>query len=213
MAEDLKRLAAMDTAKKKAEEFISLVAKDGWESTIEKFNGLYGQQEKQDETDPNVSGDPNAINGPGGPFQLENSINLQRISRGTIGRLAVQSEGNPEARLFVNEAQIEKRFIDQLYSLVPQDSNTVDAVPLIMEFKPNMSYYCLKEIRVRRVVREEYEQSKPMQVYTEEHIQSQSLAAVHFGPENILKRMDFRWVEEEEQTEDANAPAESEEAS
>jgi len=222
VTEDLKRLVAMGAARKKAEEFIALVAKDGWESTIEKFNELYGQQGRQDENAPNVPGDPNAMKALDEPFKLENSTNLQRISRGTIGRLAVQSEGNPGTPLFVNEAQkwlsvneaeIEGRFIDQLYSLVPQDSNTVDALPLIMEFKPDMSYYCLKDIRIRRVVREEYEQMKPIQVYREEYIQSQSLAAVHFGPENILKRVNFRWVGETKQAEDVNTPAESEEAS
>ena len=62
-------------------------------------------------------------------------------------------------------------------------------------------------------MREEYEQMKPIQVYREEYIQSQSLAAVHFGPENILKRVDFRWVGEKKQVEDVNTPAESEEAS
>jgi hypothetical protein len=212
----------MDAAKKKAGEFLDLVAKDGWESTIEKFNELYGQQGGQDESDPNVAGDPNAIKALDEPFKLENSTNLQRISRETIGRLAVLSEGNPGTPLFVNEAQrwlsmseakIARQFIDRLYSLVPPDSNTVDALPLLMAFKPDMSYYCLKEIRIRRVVREEYEQMKPIQVYKEEHIQSQSMAAVHFGPENILKRLNFRWVGEEERAADANAPAESEEAS
>lgn len=222
VTEDLQRLAAMDVTKKKAGEFLDLVAKDGWESTIEKFNELYGQQGGQDESDPNVPRDPNAIKALDEPFKLVNSTNLQRISRETIGRLAVRSEGNPGAPLFVNEAQkwlsvneakIEGQFIDRLYSLVPPDSNTVDALPLIMAFKPDMSYYCLKDIRIRRVVREEYEQMKPIQVYKEEHIQSQSMAAVHFSPENILKRLNFRWVGEEEQAADANAPAESEEAS
>jgi hypothetical protein len=222
VTEDLKRLAAMDATKKKAEEFIALVVKDGWESTIEKFNELYGQQGRQDESDPNELSDPNAINAFDESFKLENSTNLQRISRETIGRLTVQSEGNPGAPLFVNEAQkwlsvndakIEGQFIGRLYSLVPPDSNSVDALPLIMEFKPDMSYYCLKEIRVRRVVREEYEQMKPIQVYREEYLQFQSLAAVHFGPENILKRTNFRWVDEEEQPADANAPVESEGAS
>jgi hypothetical protein len=109
----------------------------------------------------------------------------------------------------VNDAKIEGQFIDRLYSLVPQDSNTVDAVPLIMEFKPDMSYYAIREIRVRRVFREEYEQMKPIQVYKEEYIQFQSLAAVHYNPENILKRVNFRWVGAEEEPTDANAPAES----
>jgi hypothetical protein len=82
-----------------------------------------------------------------------------------------------------------------------------------MLFKPDMSYYCIKEIRVRRVVREEYEQIKPIQVFKDEYIQFQSLAAVHFNPANILKRTNFRWAGEKKQAADANAPPESEEAS
>ena len=222
VTEDLKRLAAMDVTKQKGGEFLDLVAKDGWESTIEKFNGLYGQQGGQDVNDPNVPEDPNAIKGTEEPFKMENSTNLQRISRETIARLALLSQGNPGAPLFVNEAQkwlsvseakIARRFTNRLYSLVPPDSNTVDTLPLIMEFKPDMSYYCIKEIRIRRVVREEYEQIKPIQVYKQEYIQFQSLAAVHFGPENILKRVNFRWVQEAEQAPDANALPESKEAS
>ena len=113
----------------------------------------------------------------------------------------------------VNEAKIERQFIDQLYSLVPQDSNTVKAVPLIMKFKPDMSYYCLKNISVKRLDQEQYETIKAIQIYREEHIQSQSLAAVHFNPENILKRMNFRLAREEKAAADANTPEESEGAS
>ena len=217
VTEDLKKLAAMDVAKKKAEEFISMAAKDGWESTIEKFNELYGQQGGQDGDDPNLSGDPNATEGSEKTFVLESASNLQRISRETIERVAVQSEGNPGAPLFVNEAQqwlsvidakTTKQFIEQLYSLVPQDSNSIDNLPRPVEFKPGMSYYCIQNVRVRRVFREEYEQVKPMQVYKEEHIQSQSLAVVHFNPENILKRTSFKWARTEERPADANVPAE-----
>jgi hypothetical protein len=222
VTEDLKKLAAMDVAKKKAEEFISMTAEDGWENTIEKFNELYGQQGSQDGNDPNLSVDPNTTEGSDKTFTLESALSLQRISRETIERLALQSEGNPGVPLFVNEAQrwlsvidakTTKQFIEQLYSLVPQDSNSIDNLPRPMEFKPGMSYYCIQSVRVRRVFREEYEQIKPMQVYKEEHIQSQSLAAVHFNPENILKRTNFRWVMEKKPVTDANTPAEPGEAS
>ena len=222
VTEDLKRLAAMEVTKKKAGDFLDLVAKDGWESSIEKFNELYGQQGGQDESDPNVAEDPNAIKDTDEPFNMENSANLQRISRETIGRLAVLSDGNPGVPLFVkevqqwllaSEAKITKQFIDRLYSIIPPDSNTVEALPILMSFKPDMSYYCIKEIRVRRIVREEYEQIKPIQVFKDEYIQFQSLAAVHFNPANILKRTNFRWAGEKKQVADANAPPESEEAS
>jgi hypothetical protein len=222
VTEDLKKLAAMDVAKEKAEEFIGMAGKDGWESAIEKFNELYGQQGGQDGNDPNLSGDPNATEGSEKTFVLESATKLQRISRETIERLTVQSEGNPGAPLFVREVQrwlsvidarTTKQFIEQIYSLVPQDSNSIDNLARPMEFKPGMSYYCIRNVRIRRVFREEYEQIKPMQVYKEEYIQSQSLAAVHFNPENVLKRTNFKRATEKKPVTDANTPAEPGETS
>ena len=200
IAEDLKRLAAMDTTKSKAEEFIDLAAKDGWENTLKKFEELYGQQEKRDQNDPNV-------------FRLQNLTDLRRISRATLETLAVQNQGSPAAPFFLNDSKINRQFVEQLYSLVPQDSNTVEALPLVMEFKPNMSYYVIKNISVKRLWKQEYEKIKAMRLYREDYIQSQNLAAVYFNPENILKRMKFRAAGADEEPADANTPAESEAAS
>ena len=192
VAQDLKELAAMDTAKSKAEEFIDLVAKDGWQTTIDKFNQLYGQQAGQEPNNPN--------------FKPENLTALQRISSKLLEILAVQSAGNPAARLVVNEAKANKQFIEQLYSLVPQDSNTVESLPVVMEFKPNMSFYVIKSISVKRLGQQEYEKIKARQLLTEDHIQTQSMAPVHFNPENILKRMNFRPARKgEKETESATA--------
>jgi len=184
VTEDLKKLTTMDTAKSKAEEFISLAVKDSWESAVDKFNELYGQQAKQDEGDPNV-------------FKLQKFIELRRISKEMIDTLALQSVGKPTTQFSVDGLKKERLFRDQLYSLVPQDANTVDTAPLIMEFKPDMSYYCLKSISVKRLNKEEYEKVKALRVYKEDVVQSQSLTAVHFSPENILKRTNFRWVKDE----------------
>jgi hypothetical protein len=212
VAEDLKRLAAMDIAKSKAEEFVNLAAKDGWQSTLDKFNELYGQQPTQDHNDPNISKASNAEKKDSEPFKLQNLTNLRRISRETLETLAVQSVGDPAAQFFLYEREKRRLFVDQLYSLVPQDSNTVDTVPLIMEFKPDMSYYCLKNISVKRLGQQEYEKLKAMRLYREDYTAAQSLAAVHFNPENILKRMKFRPVGQDEKPKDANTPTESEAA-
>ncbi len=201
VVEDLKRLAAMETTKSKAEEFKDLAVKDGWESAVEKFNELYGQQAEQGEFETE-----NAIKSVRESFKLENLSDLQRISSMKFGALSVQSEGNPAGQFLVNNYEKEGRFRNRLYLLVPQDSNTVDTVPLVMEFKPDMSYYCLKELSVKRLEQEQYEKIKAMRVYREDFVQSQSLAAVHFSPENILKRMNFRQVEPEKEAADANTP-------
>lgn len=209
VVKDLEKLAAMDTTKSKAGELIGLAAENDWDSAVDKFDELYGQRARQDESDPNV-------------FKMESSMGLQRISSRTLAMLAAQSQGNLGERLFVREAQkwlslsqakIERQFIDQLYSLVPPDSNAVDDLPLTMEFKPNMSVYVIKNISVKRLAREEYQKIKAMQLYREDEIQAQGLAATHFNPENILKRMNFRPAKAAKEPADVNAPAESEAAS
>jgi len=203
VAQDLKKLALLRQGllKNKAQEFIDLAGKDGWQAAVDKFNQLY-RHEGQGTSEPNV-------------FRLENSTNLQRISGKTLATLAAQSEGNPgqwlyvrqaQKRLTADEAKIESKFIEQLYSLLPPDSNTVGSLPVVMEFKPNMSFYVIKSIAVKRLEQQEYEKIKARQLFTEDHIQSQSLAPVHFNPENILKRMNFRPAgKDQKQTESATA--------
>ena len=196
VTEDLKKLTAMDTTKSKTEEFIDLAAKDGWDSALDKFNELYKRPEKQDDDDPNA-------------FSLKTPAGLRRISRATLETLAVQSRGNPAAAFYLSESKKQRLFVDQLYSLVPPDSNTVEALPVVMEFKPDMSHYVIKNISVKRLWKEDYERSKAMRFYREDLVQSQSLAAVHFNPENILKRLKFKPAEAEEEPADANTPAET----
>jgi len=200
VAKSLKRLAAMETTKSKAEEFVEMAAKDGWDNTIDKFNELYGQNEKQDDNEPNA-------------FDLQSIPRMQRISKATLETIAVQSRGNPAASFFLNESRKNQQFADLLYSLIPPDSNTVEALPVVMEFKPDMSYYVIKNISVKPFWKEDFEKIKALRLYREDHIQSQSMAVVHFSPENILKRMNFRLAEADEESADANKSAESEEDS
>ncbi len=116
-------------------------------------------------------------------------------------------EGDPAGHFLVNNAQKNRQFVDQLYSLVPQDSNTVKALPLVMESTPDMSCYCLKSISVKRLSQQQYEIIKPILAYKETLAKSQNLAAVHFNPENILRRMKFKLAKENKEAQDANVPA------
>jgi hypothetical protein len=203
---DLKKLAVIRDGllKSKAEEFIATAAKDGWDKTINKFNGLYGHaatnadanEVKQNEKDPNV-------------FEVEQLTNLRRITKETLEALKAQSGGGMGEQLFVREAQkwltingaeIQRRFIDKLYSLVPQNSSTANNLPILMEFQPEMSFYVIKNILVKRLSLEDYEKNRTQLFFKEDESQSQSMAPVYFNPENILKRMNFRLASQENQT-------------
>lgn len=196
VVEDVKKLAAMDTAKAKAREFIDLAAKEDWQTTIDQFNKLYGADAKDDPNDPNV-------------FELDYLTSVSRTSGAQLNTLAIQAQGSASAVYFLNEARIEGRFTDKLYSLVPPDANSPDTLPTIVEFKPNMSYFCIKDLQIKRFWNEDFLNSRPVSFYRQDLTQFQSLAPIHFNPGNILKRMRF---EKAEDSSGDNEPNETEAA-
>jgi hypothetical protein len=197
VVEDLKRLNAMDATKTKAEEFVNLVAMDDWDKAVGVFERLYGQVEQREEGDPNT-------------FRVQDQTGLRRLSLGLLETLAVQNQGRPAMELRLNEIKQNKLYVDQLFALVPPDSNTVEALPVVMEFRPDLKVFVIKDISIKRIWKEQYEQKKTTRTFEQEQARSQSLAAVYFNPANILKRTNFKLIETREETADANAPGPSE---
>jgi hypothetical protein len=211
VTEDLNKLNAMEIAKNKAEEFITAATKDGWDKTIDKFNELYG---KKTAKDPNVpDADKLSIEDEKltEPFKMQNLPGMRRISKAMLQTMAAQSAGNPAASAFLNGRRRQQQLIEKLYSLVPQDSNSVETLPVVIEFKPDMSFYCIKNLSIKRLSLQDYETIKGTKLQREDYIQSESIAAVHLNPENILKRMNFKPAETDE-PEDEDAPEEAEAA-
>lgn len=202
VAEDVKKLAAIDTAKATAEDFIAQAAKDGWQTALESLNKRHKEEYGQDANEPD-------------PFTIRNRSGLRRISAAILNTLALHREGDPAGQFSMYDIEREKRLADKLFLLVPRDKTTTDELPMVMEFKPEMSYYALKTISVNRLWKEQYEESKVSRLFDEEYIRSQSLSAVHFNPENILERLKIEWVRDDEEPAEAdtNEPNESEAAS
>ena len=181
--EDLRKLAAWDATKTRAQEFVAMATKDGWDSAVTEYNKQYGAQAKEDPNDPDV-------------FEVQYLTGLRRISAEQLQVIAIQAAGNPAASEYIRRLGVERRFMDRLYSLIPADKDSVTEVPLVMEFKPDQSYYCLRSLSIQRLNELEFQSLRPMLLSREEHAESQSLSVVHFNPENILKRMAFRYAEE-----------------
>jgi hypothetical protein len=190
--EDLKKLAAQETVKNKAGEFIELAQKEGWQSAVDQFNELYGQEKDKDPNDPNAVETAEAEKDLQETFKLENLTGLRRISKETLNIIAMQSSGNPAAEYFSRTRQKSALLTEQLYALVPADSNSVKNLPMVMEFKPDLGYYCIKNLNITRIWKQDYDQAKARRLYTEDTAQSQSMSAVYFNPENILKRLNFK---------------------
>ncbi len=183
VVEDLQKLAAWDLAKTRAQEFVAMATKDGWDSAADKYNELYGAQAKEDPNDPNV-------------FEVQYLTGLRRIPAEQMQVIATQLGGNPAAQQYLRRLGIQRRFLDRLYSLIPGDKDAVTEVPLVMEFKPEQSYYCLRTLTIDRMNQAQFQSVRPALLSREEHTETQSLSIVHLDPENILKRMDFRYAEQ-----------------
>ena len=194
---DMKRLAAMEVAKGKADNFVGQVTSDGWDVAVDKFNEQYKQEQGKKPGDPNV-------------VMLRNLPGLKRMSRSDMEVYAIQNKGNPMYKYTIGDRWKRKLFIDQLYSLVPQDNNSIDDMKYIMEFRPDMGFYVIRNISIERLWKEQYEKVKPMQIFGEDQIESQSLAVVHFNPQNILERMRFEEVEVKTPSVRKQAPPEEE---
>jgi hypothetical protein len=196
VVEDLKNLAAMTTAHARAEEFLTMAGKDGWEKATGAFESLYGEK---DPNKPDV-------------FRLQNLVGLRRMSQTTLQTLAMQWQGDPAMKRALNDTRKNQLFVDKLYALVPADANTAKTLPIV-EFKPDMQYLAINNITVKQLWKQDFEKTKAMQVFREEHAQAESLAVIHFNPENILRRMHFRRAGPNGKPIEPNAPTQSEAAS
>jgi hypothetical protein len=197
---DIRALAAWETTKTKAEEFKALASKDGWDKAVTEFNKRYGKQAKADPNDPNV-------------FRVDQQAGLQRISSADLQVLAAQVANSPASQIVLNQAQNEGQFVDRLYSLIPDKANAPAQMPWIVEFKPNQAFYVLKTLTMQRLTQEDFQKTKGMLVRREEYSQIENLAAVHFNPENVLKRTNFRFATPADEPAEDGATQQSKEAS
>jgi hypothetical protein len=197
VSKDLKKLSALENTKTKADELLVLADVNNWDNTIEKYNELYGAK-GQDANKPGMS--DAEIAAAKNPLKLETLI-WQRISSAMLDTLAEQYQGSPMARNYTTEIGLRRLLTEQLFSLVPSDSNSIELTkPVIMEFKPQMSYYCIKSLRTSPLWNENFEKGKQLQLYRAEINLSQSLSIVHLNPANILKRTNFKLTEQPDES-------------
>ena len=146
---------------------------------FENFNKLYPKKDSKGAEEPNT-------------FTLQVMPTLKQISLKKLITLQDLAIGEPSAETLNNNNKKAAMFINQLYSLVPKDKESPDNMPLVLEFKPDMSYYCFKKLSVRHLNQDEYESVKPFEVYKNEVTNIQSLAVEYFNPLKIAERMNYK---------------------
>jgi hypothetical protein len=196
VVEDLKKLAAMDKVKYKVSQFVKLVEKDGWDEAIKKYNKAHD--------------DSNSLK-PGLILQTRKS--LERIPASLVAVAAIRYQGDPLGREMLARIKAEKMLTEDFYSLVPPDSNTLAGPATIVEYKPGMSYYCIKSLVIHRLFQGQFDRQKAREIVRDDFADGQVLAATHYNPENIANRMNFILIQEQKEPampagpEEPNTPA------
>ena len=86
----------------------------------------------------------------------------------------------------LSQAQNYKDFIDKIYSITP------DKLPAIVDSKPDTLVYVFKDIRIKKMNVDEYQQVKNQVALELDDKAMQGASLVFLMPENIKSRMDFR---------------------
>ncbi|MBC8481381.1 MAG: hypothetical protein H8D47_01785, partial [Planctomycetes bacterium] len=192
---NIKIVAAMETAKDYAQKLADTAEPNNWDSALEVLNADYAKD---------ISKDPNKP----GYLKLTPITGLKISSELDIQTLALQSKGNPVAEPMIRQIKIEKMRFDKFFSLISPDANSLENTPYILEFEPDGSYYVIKDLTIERFNQKQYEMSKATMSYVQEVVSSQSASAVFFNPENIIKRNRYQLIEHEIAAVDANEPNE-----
>ena len=194
VVQDVKMIEAYKGLQARAQEFLDLVAADSWDSAVQQFNAQYGEKIKTLPSDPNV-------------FSLK-SKQLRRAPDSQMAQMIDMAKMNPMILGYVNSIRADNTLFETLYTMIPADQDKAENTPLTIASPTDYSVYCLKDVSVSRLSQQEYEKTKAEMIVRETQIAAQSYAIVHFTPDNILSRMNFRWKPtDKDNTADANASA------
>ncbi len=187
---DCKLLAAMTTAKARADEFVKLLADKTWKEAVDEYNKAH---EKRDESGKLVVG----------PRLRSRKLNNRvRTAQQELNKTMERLGDNPMAAAYVKNLTESKKLNDKLYELLGDDKTEAKDINAVMELEFNASYYVVKDISRTEVTRDEYLQSKAIVAFQLSAAKSNSLGLIHFNPDNIFARMNFRPAQSDDDDKD-----------
>ncbi len=183
---DCRFLAAMTTAKTRADEFVKLLADKTWKEALDEYDKAH---EKKDESGILVAGSR---------LRSRKLTNRARTAQQDLNKSVARFADNPMAAAYIKNLTESKKLNDKLYELLGDDKTEAKDINAVLEFEFNASYYVVKDISRTEVTKDDYLQSKAMAAFQLNAGRSNSLGLIHFNPDNIFGRMNFRWKESDD---------------
>ena len=198
--DDIRLLAAMDTAKVRADELAASVSGQDWDDAVVAYNEKYAT------TDPNESDDQR--------IELGSVTQQLRISREQLAMAKRMMLQNPASAQYLQGQLTAGMLTNRLYALLPEDAETTGEIQTVLAFEAERGCFVVKEVVRQPATTADYLDNKAQTALQLNAAESAGLALIHFGPENILERLGYqlqRQQEPDDQPEEDAAPAENEE--
>ncbi|MBN1456834.1 MAG: hypothetical protein JW912_03175 [Sedimentisphaerales bacterium] len=177
VAEDVKIQKAMDSAKVRAQELVKSITEKGWATAISQYNQNYTT----------------------GLVRLENVSQLRSVSQREILVGKMISKDNPAQIIGLKNVLLKKEQFNSLSSLIPAGETEAKNIMQIVRFEPDWCYYVVKDVSRTPVTEADYLAVKNQAAYQVDTASSESLGVIHYLPENIIKRTNFRSAKNSEE--------------
>ncbi|RKY12648.1 MAG: hypothetical protein DRP52_04460 [Planctomycetota bacterium] len=209
--DDIRLLAAMEKAKARADELAASVSEHRWDDAIAAHNSKYAKaEESSEEEDAPAEEEATASQ----HIEIESVTQQLRISQAEIERAKRIMLENPAGAQYLRPRIISSMLTDRFYALLPEGAETTGEIQTVLPFEAERSCYIVKEVVRQPATIADYLDNKAQTALQLNAVESAGLALIHFGPENILKRMAYQpklQEEPDDQPEEEADSAENEE--
>ncbi|MCF7955501.1 MAG: hypothetical protein K9M75_06845 [Phycisphaerae bacterium] len=184
---DLKEVSKMKIAKEQAEEFVALLETKDWDEAIKEFNDSLATKKISVEK-----------------LKLSTQQDRTRSSLRDIKSVELRSAGMNSSRTeYMNRMLAANKQLQQmLYGLIPQGEIEAKDVKAIIESQPQKACFVVKDVSLTQVTKDDYKKGKSMTAFQIDMTESDSLALIHFAPDNIIERMGFEWTKKAKTSEE-----------
>ncbi|MBE0536437.1 MAG: hypothetical protein IH624_12280 [Phycisphaerae bacterium] len=194
VADDCKLLAAMETSQSRAQAFVQLLSEKTWTEAVDAYNEQFARQN---------DANPFAAR----RLRSEKLSNRMRTAQHEIEQMQERFADNPMAVAYIQNLVEAKYLNDRLFTLLGDNRKEAKDLNSLMAFEPGAAFYVVKDLTRTEVTQDDYRQTKAIRALQINAARSESLGLIHYKPDNILARMAFDWVQQDEP--DAAAPEEA----
>ncbi len=183
---DLKIRQAMDAARQKAVKLAELAENKGWDSGLETFYQTYYPN-----TDPNSP--------PSARPRLRTLPNQPILSQAQIEGLRQRLLSPSASTELIAGRYRNSLLIRKMAEQMDPDRQSTGPVALVLPFEQTRQVCVIKELNRQPATEKDYQENKNNFALQLAMLSKIDLGLIHFNPDNIAKRMQFQYVEQDEE--------------